>query len=66
MSNVVPFRAKARTKTQTHVRDNAQTCDVSGGCEVVIFPGIRYERWTSDIAVEKGGPCGRRDATVKA
>lgn len=47
MTKILEFRA-ARTETpKPRSRKSGQTA------EIVIFPGVRYERWSSDVALNE-------------
>ena len=43
MADILDFRP-ADDKTGRRARHTAQ----ASGCEIVIFPGVRYERWEDD------------------
>jgi hypothetical protein len=57
MTKIVPFPSPSLTTAQR--QDAAQPMSAprqAGVCEVIIFPGVRYERWDSKPVKQKRKP----------
>ncbi len=45
MATIVEFRAAARPRI---------ACSTGSSAEIVLFPGVRYERWAAEPAEKRG------------
>ena len=55
MSNVVEFAEKSRPAVWRSRHIDRLVLEAGKvPCEIVIFPGVRYERWTGDSDVPRG------------
>ncbi|MGD9783881.1 MAG: hypothetical protein AB7E80_09980 [Hyphomicrobiaceae bacterium] len=50
MAQIVDFRIHAETRATRRVRHRGL-----GSAEIVIFPGVRYERWEEPAAAKRRG-----------
>jgi hypothetical protein len=60
MASILKFVARD-VDEQHRIRGSAE-----GPCQIVIFPGIRYERWAEDDAAPKPTPRPKRRRTRRA
>jgi hypothetical protein len=57
MTKIVPFPPPSQTTVQRQAASTpTSVLSQTGVCEVIIFPGVRYERWDSKPVKQKRKP----------
>jgi len=59
MATIFNFRAAAPSSGPVPQRDE------SAPCEIIIFPGVRYERWEETVPLEQQASPGRKSRAKK-
>ncbi len=52
MATIVEFRAASRPRA---------VCSAGSSAEIVLFPGVRYERWADEPSEKRGRRARNRD-----
>ncbi len=55
MAMILKFSARSSAKTDA-------SAPYEGPCEVILFPGVRYERWSEDVCAPQPKPQKKRTA----